>query len=49
MGGLMKDLYGTPAAFYFGAVAIAAGAAVFLAMTRGQRVNEDLPPAAAAT
>lgn len=42
VGGLMKDLYGTPAAFYFGAAALAAGAAVFLVMTRGLRVNEEL-------
>jgi DHA1 family multidrug resistance protein-like MFS transporter len=41
VGGLMKDLYGTPAAFYFGAVAITAGAFVFTAMTSGLRVNED--------
>lgn len=42
VGGLMKDLYGTSAAFYFGAAALAAGAAVFLVMTRGLRVNEEL-------
>jgi MFS family permease len=43
VGGLMKDLYGTPAAFYFGAVAIGVGAAAFMAMTAGLRVNEDSP------
>ena len=41
VGGLMKDLYGTQAAFYFGAAAIASGAAVFTLMTRGVRVNEE--------
>lgn len=42
VGGLMKDLYGTPAAFYFGAVALGFGAAIFAVMTRGLRVNEDV-------
>lgn len=41
-GGLMKDLYGTPAAFYFGAGAIAIGAFVFFAMTRSVRVTEEM-------
>ena len=48
VGGVMNDLYGTSAAFYFGAVAVAAGAIVFFAMTRGLRVNEDLTPQAGA-
>ena len=40
IGGLMKDLYGTPAAFYFGAAAVTLGAVVFLLMTAGVRVTE---------
>lgn len=41
VGGLMKDQYGTPAAFYFGAVAVTVGAVLFMLMTRGERVNEE--------
>lgn len=41
VGGQFADHWGTPAAFYFAAAVIAAGTAVFLALSAGLRVNEE--------
>jgi MFS family permease len=40
VGGVLTDRYDTTASFVFAGIVIAAGAGVFLALTRGVRVNE---------
>lgn len=44
-GGLLVDIYGLEAAFFFGGATMIAGAAVFLAITRGVPTSEAAIPA----
>ncbi|MGE5596643.1 MAG: MFS transporter, partial [Hyphomicrobiales bacterium] len=40
IGGVLKDLWGIPAAFFFGGLGIASGAPLFLYLTRGLKLSE---------